>query len=326
MKKLVSILVFSVLFLACNHDDGLQETNNTIVNSNKRGESKMLKFNSEEELERFILEKVESKVDLIDESKRELEREGRLSLLLTYTLEKKEAERLRLKKENIPVVETYDNMLLYLLNENGEISINDFIFKIDEDFVYSYRIGHSSKINEFLEAYNAKKIKIESEKVTSFGEGLSVYKHNNAKNIETKIYSKSGNSDYHSEQFNGANVRFVAKNWTTNFWFYHSIGASTEVQKENKFLWWSWYTPTKADNRLKYNVTFTVEPFFGLGSASTLTKTGNVYCNCNKASKTIHWTVKFSEDSAYSKVKGTSNHWAHWYSSNPNTLSKTLNF
>ncbi len=328
MRKVVSILLLSVFFIACSNDDGLQETSsvNATGNSSKQRESKMLRFDSKEELDRFISEKVESEVDLIDESRRELETGERLSLLLTYTLEAKEAERLELNKETIPVIETYDDMILYLLNENGEISISNYIYRIDGEFVYKYKEGYSSQINEFLEAYKANEIRVEPEKVIPFGKGLSVFKHKNEILEETKLYAKKGSSNYHAEYFNGANVRMVAKNWISNFWIFHSIGASTEVQKENRFLWWSWYAPTRTDNRLKYNVSFTVAPFAGLGSASTLTRTGNVYCNCNKASKTIHWTVHFGEESAYSKVKGTSTHWAHWYSSNPNTLHKTLNF
>ena len=61
-----------------------------------------------------------------------------------------------------------DSMLLYLLNANGEIQIEDKIFRIDGDFVYTYIPGYGKKIDEFIEAYMRGDIKIEDGKTVSF--------------------------------------------------------------------------------------------------------------------------------------------------------------
>ena len=164
MKNILKMAICSLLFIACTQDDFTKESEVENVNKIHSIDDSMLVFESEDQLKEFVANKIESNTDLLEEARTEFDENGRLSLLVIYnSLEKEEAERLNLNREQIAKVDSPDSMLLYLLNANGELQIEDKIFRIDGDFVYSYTSGSGENINEFTEAYLSVEIRIEDQ-------------------------------------------------------------------------------------------------------------------------------------------------------------------
>ncbi|RZT00191.1 hypothetical protein [Aquimarina brevivitae] len=329
----VTLIALVLGITSCTKEDlvtekSLEEIDNTMT---KESTSAMLKFGSIDEMNSYVEEKMNSEIDLLEEARYEIDKNGRIPLLLVYNLEEEgEVEQLGIDQNNIPVVDSPDDMLLFLLNEKGEISIEDYIFRVDGDFVFRYHPNAAHTINEFLEVYNSDEIRIEPEKVLKFNEHLSVYKHNNPSSLKGSNTSKSFANHYYTNPFNGTNKYMVSQFWNNRFWFYQSIGASTSVKRPKRWyeFWHFAGDPNvKADNRLKYNISFSAAPLLGMGSPTTLTFNGFNDCNnCKKVQRVFHWTVGFSEDPKplYTEIDGKTQHWAHWYSANPNTVSRTI--
>lgn len=332
--KLITIFSLILSIVSCTTEDIKTEKSleNFDHNLGKESTSIMLRFGSTDEMKNYIEEKFNSERDLVEEAEYDVENNGRIPLLLVYNLEEEgDVDRLGLDTSTIPTVDSPDDMLLYLLNERGEIAIEDYIFRVDGEFVYRYHQGYGNDIKEFLELYDSNEIRIEPEKVLNFSEHLSVYKHNNVPTLKNNNTSKNFTNHYFTNSFNGSDKYMVSQFWNNRFWFYQSIGAATSIKRPKKWyeFWYFWGDPiVKADNRLKYNLSFTFTPIAILGSANTLYYNGYNDCNnCNKAERVFHWTVDFSEDPkpAYTKITGKTEHWAHWYSANPNTVYRTIN-
>ncbi|WP_275314622.1 hypothetical protein [Tenacibaculum bernardetii] len=327
MKKYFLVLLLSIVAIACQDEQGQDIIEKEKVLATKNNESKMLRFKTVKELRFFINDRLESDSDLLEEAK-EMSSSGRYNpLLLVYNLESEEAERLGINEKEVANVSSDDNMLLFLLNEDGEIAIQGKIFRIDGEFVYTYTEGSSSIIADFLKEYNSGNIKLEKGKRMDYTKELNVYAHTNTnKNIKEELEARGvtvhgyfdSNHRMRARQFNG-------------FWgFYSSIGANTLVQEKKKFLWWSWWKTVKTDNRLEYNMAFrsNVTPGYpGYPSSINVAKSGHKYCNCNQAQAVYSWSVGFPwAPEIYTPLEGESKHWAHWYSSNPNTVSITLQY
>ena len=285
----------------------------------------MLVFKSADALKGYISELLETDTDLLDEARESAYERGRVPLLLVYNLEAKEADGLGIKENEVAEVDSDDDMLLFLLNENGEIGIEDKIFRIDGEFVYSYSIGNSNDINNFTEEYQAGKVKIRPGDRIVYSKSLTVYMHTNtAKEVEEGLMARG----QHAYKYFDSNHRMKARQFNGYWGFYSSIGAKTLVQKKKKFLWWSHWNTVKTDNRLEYSVAFrsSVTPGFpGYPSSLNVAKTGHKYCNCNQAQAIFSWSVGFPwAPEMYTPLEGQTKHWAHWYSSNPNTVSTTL--
>ncbi|CAM1372604.1 hypothetical protein [Tenacibaculum xiamenense] len=321
MKKMIALIMLSIMIISCKEEEITNPENQNDLSVLKSNESNMLRFGSVDELKEFISVQHENDEDLLDKARR-MSEEGKYNpLLLVYNLEGKEAEKLGIKERNVPTVASNDDMLLLLLNENGEIGIEDKIFRIDGDFVYSYSEGTSSNISEFLNAYNTGEIRIGRGDTYEFSKELTVYRHNNDSEREENREGVRGATSY---KYFSNNYRMKARQYNGYWLFYSSIGAKTKVEERKKFLWWSWWKTVKTDNRLEYQLTYNVTSTFGFPPL-TLTASGHKYCHCNSANKVYDWSVGFpAAPNVYKPLEGYSKHWAHWYSTNPNTVSTTM--
>ncbi|SEL16654.1 hypothetical protein SAMN04487910_1913 [Aquimarina amphilecti] len=317
MKNILRIIVLSTLLIACTQDDTVLQQEETSINTKEETkESSMLSFDSQDEFKEFIAQKMESKENLLDEARIAFEERGRLSLLLVYnSLEKEEAEQLGLKRENIAKVDSPDSMLLFLLNENGEIGIEDKIFRIDGDFVYTYTRGFGKVINEFIAANAKGDVKIQDGETISFGENLTVFKHENK--IE-EITEKSAFTTKVIREFNGRKARMIAKQWNGHWAFYSSIGSVTKTQEWSKVLWWNDWKDVKTDNRLEFEASWYAQDFFEV-SPRIKSKSSHNYCNCYEAIDVYDWSAGFIP-AEFTPRSGVTKHWSHWYPATPNTV------
>ncbi|WP_299432003.1 hypothetical protein [uncultured Aquimarina sp.] len=319
MKNILRVVVCSLLLIGCTQDDILIE-NEAIVTTNeteKASESSMLSFESEDEFKEFIAQKMKLKNNLQEEARTAFEEEGRLSLLLVYnSLEKEEAERLGLKKEDVAVVDSPDSMLLFLLNENGEVRIKNTIYRIDGDFVYSYTPGFGKNINEFITANAEGDVRVEAGETINFGKNLTVFKHTNGKK---KLAAKTTTREIH--EFNGRKARMISKQWYGHWAFYSSIGAVTKTQEWSQVLFWSQWKDVKTDNRLEFDMTYTKKEAFT--SPLAFGKKSHNYCNCYEAVDVHDWSAGFIP-AEFTPRDGVSKHWSHWYPATPNTVSTSM--
>ncbi len=323
MKQFFKMAIFSLLITACSQDDtvtethSIEETKETESQTIKAIDSAMLSFASEDEFREFIKNRIENKENLLEEARTVFEKEGRLSLLLIYkSLEKTEAEKLGLKKEDIAIVDSPDSVLLSMLNSKGELRIGRHIFRIDGDFVYTYTSGNSSEIIKFIEAYNAREIEIKSGTTITFGDNLKVYKHKN-----TVEQAKANTNEKEIILFNGRKARMIARQWTGFYPHYSSIGSVTKTQVWSKVLWWSQWKDVKTDNRLEFDMTYTKKEAFTAPLA--FGKKSHNYCNCLEAMDIYDWSAGFIPAEFYER-DGFSKHWAHWYPATPNTVGTTM--
>ena len=311
----------ATMIISCKEGEIIENQDNEVKTSLRTEEVNMLRFETVDELKMFISERLENETDLLDEA-REMSESGKYnSLLMVYNLEAEEAERLGIQEKEVPLVDSNDDMLLLLLNQNGEVGIEDKIFRINGDFVYTYSAEASYQIDEFLNAYNSGKVKMARGETYQFSKELSVYMHNNVRERSSEELAARSATSY--VYFN-SNYRMKARQYNGYWVFYSSIGAKTKVEKRKKFLWWTSWNTVKTDNRLQYELSYRVDSTFGFPSI-VLNASGHKYCYCNEANKTYSWSVgvPFAPE-VYTPLKGETRHWAHWYSANPNTVSKTL--
>lgn len=315
MKNILRMAMYSLLFVACTQDDITIENDVTNANTEQKINESMLVFESQDQLKKFIAYRLESKTDLLEEARTDFEEKERLSLLVVYnSLEKEEAEQLKLNREEIAKVDSPDSMLLYLLNANGEIQIEDKIFRIDGDFVYTYTLGYGKKIDEFIEAHMAGDVMIEDGKTISFGENLTVYKHMNRRQQE--IAAKSTTEEIH--EFNGRRARMIARQWNGHWAFYSSIGSVTKTQEWSQVLWWSQWKDVKTDNRLEFTASWYAKDFFEV-SPRIKSKSSHNYCNCYEAIDVYDWSAGLIA-AEFTPRSGVTKHWSHWYQATPNTV------
>lgn len=312
--------MLGVVLIGCQTEEETVLDENSKENIALKENVGMLDFETAEELNRFITEHHERETDLLEKAK---ETSNYTPLLLVYNLEADEAKEIGISEDEVAEVNTNDEMLLFLLNENGEIGIEGKIFRIDGDFVYTYKQGEGNQIADFLKSYSVGKVKIEKGKTIEFGEGLTVYMHENNEEDYKEDIKARGVTKY--EYFND-NYRMKARQYNGSWVFYSSIGASTKVEEKKRFLWWSWWKTAKTDNRLEYEATYRVYSNFGYPTIDR-TASGHVYCNCNVANKAYSWSVGFPvAPESYKALKGETRHWAHWYTTNPNTVSRTIQY
>jgi hypothetical protein len=325
MKKILMLILIATLAISCKEKEVISESPEEIKVTSKRNEGKsMLHFDRVEELKSFIAERVESDIDYLDEAKSFSERGLYNPLLLVYNLDADEAKEKGIDEKSVPTVASDDDMLLLMLNEDGEIGIEDKIFRIDEEFVYTYTASSGSgDINNFIEQYNAGKIKIQPGKTIEFSESLTVFMHENGKGQNN--YAERSQTNY---QYFSSNYRMKARQFDGFWGFYSSIGSNTKVEERKKFLWWSWWRTAKTDNRLEYDMSYEVRATPGFPPVNFVaTASGSRYCYCNKAQRTYAWSVGFPwAPERYIPLEGESRHWAHWYTTNPNTVSVTLQY
>ena len=325
MKKIITLVLLSFLAIACSEQDVILEEEQgkgKEVFETKFGETQnMLQFETANDLNAYIEEYATS--DLLSVAKEQSHREDNYTpLLLVYNLTGEEAEALGVKEEDVASVNTNDDMLLFLLNENGEIGIENKIYRIDGDFVYTYVGGNDDEIEKFDTAYELGKIKIADGDTLEFSKTLSVFKHTNNKVVQEHVQGKrQAQTSYH---YFSSDYRMRAKQFNGFWGFYSSIGANTKVEQKKKFLWWSDWRTVTAYNRLAYNATYRIDYTSGFPSI-TLNAVGGVYPYSNQAQKIYAWSVGVPiAPEVYVPLEGYTKHWAHWYTTPVNTVSTTL--
>ncbi|CAL2095038.1 Vmc-like lipoprotein signal peptide domain-containing protein [Tenacibaculum sp. 190524A05c] len=327
MKKILMLIIIAAIAVSCKDEEIIKESPQETIETEQRKEGKaMLHFDRVEELQSFIKERVSSDIDYLDEARNFSERGLYNPLLLVYNLDAREAEKKGIEEKSIPTVASDDDMLLLLLNEDGEIGIEDKIFRIDGDFVYTYTAsGGSGDINNFTEQYNAGKIQMKRGGTLEFSKNLTVYMHDNVKSSEEENFVGRSQTNY---QYFSNNYRMRARQFDGYWVFYSSIGSNTKVEERKKFLWWSWWKTAKTDNRLEYELSYEVRSTPGFPPVNFVTTaSGFRYCNCNTAQRTYSWSVGVPwAPERYIPLEGESRHWAHWYTTNPNTVSVTLQY
>ncbi len=327
MKKFLMLIIIAAIAVSCKDEEIITKSPEETIETAQRKEGKpMLHFDRVEELQSFIKERVSSDIDYLDEARSFSEKGLYNPLLLVYNLDSEEADKKGIEEKSIPTVASDDDMLLLLLNENGEIGIEDKIFRIDGDFVYTYTASAGSgDINNFTEQYNAGKIRMKRGGTLEFSKNLTVYMHDNVKSASEENLVARSQTNY---QYFSNDYRMRARQFD-GFWvFYSSIGSNTKVEERKKFLWWSWWKTVRTDNRLEYEMSYEVRATPGFPPVNFVaTASGFRYCNCNTAQRTYAWSVGFPwAPERYIPLEGESRHWAHWYTTNPNTVSVTLQY
>lgn len=290
MKKMFLLIMLSIMVIGCQEEEVVtyDETTQEELSLSKESEVGMLQFGSADELNEFISEQVKSEADLLETAKAYSEKGIYNPLLLVYNLEAEEARALGIEEKEVPTVASNDDMLLLLLNEDGEIGIEDKIFRIDGDFVYTYTGGSSDEVDNFNEAYLSGEIRIEKGETLHFSKNLSVYMHNNDEAEEEKDYVSRGQTGY--EYFYNSDYRMRAKQFNGYWGFYSSIGANTKVQKKKKFLWWSSWNTYKATNQVSYEASYKVISFFGFPTRYE-NVSGSLSAYSNQTQKVYEWAV-----------------------------------
>ncbi|WP_442266962.1 hypothetical protein [Tenacibaculum sp. ZS6-P6] len=322
MKKMFFLIMMAIMVIGCKDEEIIKESNETeklAAISSKGREVGMLRFGSVRELEAFVAERVESKSDLLDEARAFSDKGIYNPLLMVYNLEAEEAKELGIEEKNIPTVASDDDMLLLMLNQDGEIGIEDKIFRIDEDFVYTYVEGGGDEIDTFLEKYNGGGIKMENGQTIEFSKGLTVYKHDNA--IKDGRENLVARNQTGFDNFNN-NHRMKSRQFHGYWVFYSSIGAKTLVEQRRRFLWWSWWKNIRANNSLQFELSYRVNSTFGFPPVF-LNASGSSGCtNCNQHQRIYNWSVGFpAAPNVYVPLDGMTRHQATW---NGITRTRTL--
>ena len=247
MKKVFLLIMMTIMMISCQEEEVISSeksiTTKEIYLEEEKEEVGMLSFKSSDELYSFV-ENNEG-ADLLELAKKYSEKGIYNPLLLAYASE----------KEDVPVVNTQSSLLLLLLNEDGEIGIEDKIFRIDGDFVYTYTANDDGEgaetIANFLKEYNAGGIKLKEGGTIEY-DNITVFRHENG-------VEKTGKS---AKAFN---VNTTSINTTTTlrgvgadeYWFFISfVWFSTNVEYNsilpgflNMFL-----NAATSQNRLNYDV------------------------------------------------------------------------
>lgn len=333
MKKLVFIFCTVLLFVSCDKEElSVQDSENALEEVNSKAASTdMLEFESMDSFKSFVASNME--VDLLDKT-REMAAEGFYSLLFLYESNLAELSELRIEPESIAQVHSYDDMLHFFLNKDGEVAIEDKIFRIDGDFVYTYNRGFGADIDRFLADYQSGRVSIERGETLEFTENLSVFMHENDEPIESNEASAPERGVTITDNFancSGYGFRMKSRQFNGFWGFYSSIGSSTFVQQRKRYWFFGWryyWSTVKKYNRLQYGLEYYVDVLYG-GPDFTDSASGHVYCYCNKARKTYNWSVGIPvAPYVFTPISGSGQtvHWAHEFSCTPDTEHRTINY
>ena len=324
MKKLyLLLLIFSV---SCAPDDLIELNKNSDDKNKAKPSIEMLHFNTHEDLDRFIAEKIDREVDLLEEANRMSKEEGYNSLLYLYELNLAELDNIGLKFEDLAVVNSYDDMLHFLLNRDGELSIADKIYRINDDFVFIYTIGFENEITEFLAQYNTGSIQLENKELFQFSRNLAVYLHGSIEYLDDALGRAS---IIYEDYFPGNQYKLISKDFNNNFYFYSSIGASTKIKYHERYWFFGWkyrWKTVKRHNRLKSEVSWTTFPDVYSYTYTNNSINHTIECYCFSASKIYEYstptlfggTVQWADNYVGPKPGSVTIHWGHEYSVSPN--------
>jgi|GEM_PF-6021113 len=330
------LLLFVSFTISCTVDDKLSEPTATDLDLQQNVSSNILEFVSFQELEDFIADRIINERDLLDESRIMASNTGYHSLLYIYNSNLAELDSVGISYEDVAIVNSYDDMLHLLLNQDGEVRIEAKTYRIDGEFVFQYTDNSERFINEFLNEYRAGSIRLEVNESVEYGDGLLVFRHENDEVIEFIFDDEEEGEGFRGVTANNnfsncsTSHRMVSRQFNGNYLFYSSIGASTKVQKRKRFWFFGYHyywSTVKKYNRLKYNVEYT--GFSQLGYPPTIfNANGHSYCYCNSAGKTYNWAVGIPAPYYFSPNSGSGEtiHWAHEFSCNPDTVHRTINY
>ena len=364
MRKIIYLCFLSIALLSvsCDREDSfIDNPDGTSKVQEKRPDDDMLHFNSMDEFKSYISEYLDSDTDLLEEAKREAQEGVRVPLLLLYNLNLTQLDSMKVDRKKVAIVNSYDDMLHFLLNRNGEISIEDFVYRINGDFVFKYTMGASGEITSFMRKFTNGEIRMKKGETLEYSSNLDVFMHENNESIEedisnTILYNaeeneggnttgkdskstveKNNKSIYtYYTYFSSGNTRMIAKKYYGSWMFYTSLGASTKTQRKISYYWWHWtwkkgwhkhyfyyWKTVKAYNRLKYKGTYSIYFFGSLLYAGPMN--GHRYTYGYSAYKHVAWTVNYwgiYKTTAHGQI----HHWSHWFSESPSVVHKYVNF
>ncbi|SNR15223.1 hypothetical protein [Tenacibaculum jejuense] len=298
MKKVFLLIMITIMAIGCKEEEVVTNLEQEEIAFQQRDEYDILEFKSFDELGAYIKEK--NSANLLEEAKESAKEKGFLSLLLLYNISGEEAKELGIERTELPAVKSNSSLFLSILNKDGEVIIDDKIYRIDEDFVYTYRAGSGDEINDFKEKYRAGKIEIKSEVDYQYSKGLSVFKYK-SKKIEART------TQFGSVNINN-NVRLRGAVFNENLGFINFVGGSTWVERRISFWFFSFWVPTISDNSLNYDLLVDVNPYSGAPSQTVAT--GGSWNGTNYFTTQI--TLFNFGTASYSINSGGSLHETYW--------------
>ncbi|WP_203293537.1 hypothetical protein [Luteirhabdus pelagi] len=331
-RGLFFLLTISFI-VSCTVDDKLESPTETDLVIQEKAAGNILEFGSFQELETFISDRLTSHRDLLDESRNMASSMGYYSLLYLYNSNLAEIDSVGLRYEDIPIVNSYDDMLHLLLNQDGEIKIEDKTYRIDGEFVFQYTPTSERFIDQFLREYTEGTIQLDVNESVEYENDLLVFRHENDEIIEFVFDDERQTRGITiNDNFSNCSTshRMKSKQFDGFYLFYSSIGASTKIQKRKRFWFFGWHyywSTVKRYNRLEYDVEYTGNSTLGYPPV-TFTKKGHRYCHCNSASKTFDFAVGIPAPYNFSPNSGAGEtvHWAHEFTCNPDTEHRTINY
>ncbi len=258
MKKVFLLIMMAIMVIGCKEEEVVTTIEQEQAVIQQRIGKDILQFRSFDEVEGYIKEK--NSADLLAEAKENAQEKGFLSLLLLYNISGEEAEKLNIKEQKLPKVNSNSPLFLSILNQNAEVIIDDKIYRIDEDFVYTYRSGSGDEIDDFKEKYNADRLELKTEVPYDYSKNLSVYKHKNKK-VEARTLAAKP-SQFGSTNITN-NVRLRGAVFNENWGFVNFLGGSTWVERRVSFLFFSFWVPTISNNSLNYDLLVDINSYSG---------------------------------------------------------------
>lgn len=321
MKKIFLTALLLTCLIGCKEEEVISNTENedvVEVSASKLDNKNVLNFRNFDELEKTIHQFIEKDKDLMEESIMNLKETGRVSLLLAYNFEEDEARKYGLKKENIAKVNSDDQVLLYLLNSEGEIVVNETTYKIDENFVYVLKRNNREIFQKFLAEFKEGKIKTKDRKLLEYSEDLQVYKHGNSRE---SIHNVQQRTEYGSF-FNDTSVRVKARQFDDYWFFYSSIGAITKTEQFRRVWFWSSWVNVITSNRLRFSVAY---ERFHFWSTNVPLGGNTMRDDINRRTYAINKVYEFCVGPpalyVYRARLGFTQHEAGWYGNNSQRLT-----
>lgn len=178
-----------------------------------------------------------------------------------------------------------------ILNEKGEIMINDLKVKVTRDIIFLFRIENSHIVENlsFEQVYS----KTNYDSLTEIHNGIwagKVSRQNSSFEANNGRLKSGNRSEMH--HFFNSNRRFAAVTWNENYFIFASVGTKTKNQNKNAGIWWR--------NKAEYlKMTINYHYIFKSGSGATLDiPVSGLVISENNSGK-----VKFIVDWATMKIK-----------------------
>jgi hypothetical protein len=249
MKKLFKFLGIGILFtipvilLSCKDQFNEKESNPTpiSISKNTKIDDGMMVFESENSFKNFRTE-IDKKTDkeLLEFTKKNgfdshLDAVQRIE----YTYKHQSASSRLSNEQMIQFKERVkDHYFASILNSNRELKIGSNIYRANNDYVFVYKKGQESEIDNFYTDLKLGNVSIPDDKKAHTFKNINVAKvfHENFTLQEAKTTGKSKNARLQSDNCityapNDGNKRVNGSVWTSWWLFYNSGGIATECEE-----------------------------------------------------------------------------------------------